>query len=530
MTTTTATASSPDRQVAHFSWRSAPREARRRARRCRAVSTVSGSPRPAGATRSRCSRSRRPPGSPELVPIRYGRMLVSPFTFYRGAAYLMAADLAGSPRTGLHAQLCGDAHLSNFGAFAAPDRRAGLRRQRLRRDAAGAVRVGRQAARRELRRRRPRPRLRRGASAVASSLAVTRAYREAMRDLAAHARPRRLVLAHRRRRRSLALDRRAASREAAQAARQATWPRRAPKDSLRAFAKLTRDGRRRAAHHQRPAADRADRGARRRRGGGCDRGSSCAASIRRLPAHAARRPATSARAASATSHAARKVVGVGSVGTRAWIVLLLGRDDEDPLFLQVKEAQAFGARAVPRQERVRQPRPARGRGPAADAGRQRHHARLGPGRRARRRRARLLRPPAVGPEGLGDRSSCMDPTAHGDLRPALRLDAGPRPRPLGRPRRDRRLPGRGRRPSTGRWPTSPRPTPTRTSATTRRIARGRQQRPPQGADRPVGRRALHAFVEISTDDGVADEERRAGHPTAPTVTEWRHDEPSPDVQ
>ena len=60
---------------------------------------------------------------PELVPIRYGRMLVSPFTFYRGAAYLMAADLAGAPRTGLEVQLCGDAHLSNFGVFAAPDRR-----------------------------------------------------------------------------------------------------------------------------------------------------------------------------------------------------------------------------------------------------------------------------------------------------------------------------------------------------------------------------------------------------------------------
>ena len=60
---------------------------------------------------------------PELVPIRYGRMLVSPFTFFRGAAYLMAADLAGEPRTGLEVQLCGDAHLSNFGAFAAPDRR-----------------------------------------------------------------------------------------------------------------------------------------------------------------------------------------------------------------------------------------------------------------------------------------------------------------------------------------------------------------------------------------------------------------------
>src|SRR3954468_23705884 len=60
---------------------------------------------------------------PELVPIRFGRMLVSPFTFYRGAAYLMAADLAGTPRTGLRVQLCGDAHLSNFGVFASPARR-----------------------------------------------------------------------------------------------------------------------------------------------------------------------------------------------------------------------------------------------------------------------------------------------------------------------------------------------------------------------------------------------------------------------
>ena len=60
---------------------------------------------------------------PELIPIRYGRMLVSPFTFFRGAAYVMAADLAGGPRTSLYAQLCGDAHLCNFGIFAAPDRK-----------------------------------------------------------------------------------------------------------------------------------------------------------------------------------------------------------------------------------------------------------------------------------------------------------------------------------------------------------------------------------------------------------------------
>ena len=59
----------------------------------------------------------------ELVPVRRGRMLVSPFTFYRGAALPMAADPAGTPASGLRVQLCGDAHLSNFGAFASPERR-----------------------------------------------------------------------------------------------------------------------------------------------------------------------------------------------------------------------------------------------------------------------------------------------------------------------------------------------------------------------------------------------------------------------
>ena len=60
---------------------------------------------------------------PQLVPVWHGRMLVSPFTFYRGAALPMAADLAGTPASGLWVQLCGDAHLSNFGAFASPERR-----------------------------------------------------------------------------------------------------------------------------------------------------------------------------------------------------------------------------------------------------------------------------------------------------------------------------------------------------------------------------------------------------------------------
>ena len=60
---------------------------------------------------------------PELVPIRHGRMIVSPFTFYRGAAAIMAWDLSRAPTSGLRVQCCGDAHLSNFGVFAAPDRR-----------------------------------------------------------------------------------------------------------------------------------------------------------------------------------------------------------------------------------------------------------------------------------------------------------------------------------------------------------------------------------------------------------------------
>ncbi|HET9081006.1 MAG TPA: DUF2252 family protein, partial [Trebonia sp.] len=60
---------------------------------------------------------------PDLVPVRHGRMMVSPFTFYRGAAKIMAADLKDTPSAGLGAQLCGDAHLSNFGMFASPERR-----------------------------------------------------------------------------------------------------------------------------------------------------------------------------------------------------------------------------------------------------------------------------------------------------------------------------------------------------------------------------------------------------------------------
>ena len=59
---------------------------------------------------------------PELVPIRYGRMLASPFAFYRGAAYVMASDLASTPRSDITVQACGDAHVSNFGVIGSPER------------------------------------------------------------------------------------------------------------------------------------------------------------------------------------------------------------------------------------------------------------------------------------------------------------------------------------------------------------------------------------------------------------------------
>ena len=96
---------------------------------------------------------------PELVPIRYGRMLVSPFTFYRGAAAIMAHDLAPTPRAGLKVQLCGDAHLSNFGGFASPDRALVFDLNDFDETRARAVRVGRQASRDELRDLRARQRL-----------------------------------------------------------------------------------------------------------------------------------------------------------------------------------------------------------------------------------------------------------------------------------------------------------------------------------------------------------------------------------
>ena len=110
----------------------------------------------------------------DLVPVRHGRMMVSPFTFYRGAAKIMAADLKDTPTAGLNVQLCGDAHLSNFGVFASPERSLGVRRQRLRRDAAGPVRVRREADGGELHDRGTQQRLHRPAGARRDACAPLR--------------------------------------------------------------------------------------------------------------------------------------------------------------------------------------------------------------------------------------------------------------------------------------------------------------------------------------------------------------------
>jgi uncharacterized protein (DUF2252 family) len=247
-----------------------------------------------------------------------GRMLVSAFTFYRGAAALMAADLADAPRTGLEVQLCGDAHLSNFGAFAAPDRRLifgvndfdeslpGPFEWDVKRLVASFAVAGRDRGFSSKQRKQ-------------ANLAVARSYREAMRDFA----------------RMRALDLWYARLDVEDVARQ--WSSQASskqvkrfdrnlakarsKDSMRAFDRLTRleDGEPRIISD--PPLIVPIR--------------SVIRSYRRTLTGDRRHLLERFRYV----HAARKVVGVGSVGTRAWIVLMLGNDNADPLFLQLKEAQ-----------------------------------------------------------------------------------------------------------------------------------------------------------------------------------------------
>ena len=213
--------------------------ARQRAAKCPAERTATGPRLLPESTRSRARGAGADAGARARAdPLRADARLAVHVLPRRGRD-LMAADLADGPRTGLQTQLCGDAHLSNFGGFAAPDRRLVVQHQRLRRDAAGPVRVGRQAARRELRRRRPRPRLRREGARARSTCDAWRVLPRGDARVRGDAQPRPLVRAprHRRARRAESSQQRRARHVEATAS--ANLAKARTKDSLKAFAKLT---------------------------------------------------------------------------------------------------------------------------------------------------------------------------------------------------------------------------------------------------------------------------------------------------
>jgi uncharacterized protein (DUF2252 family) len=280
----------------------------------------------------------------DLVPVRHGRMMVSPFTFYRGAAKIMAADLKDTPRAGLNVQLCGDAHLSNFGIFASPERQLlfdlndfdetlpGPFEYDVERMSASFTIAGRNNGFAK-------------ADTRAATLASVRAYREAMAGFAkmgtmdvwyAHLSEQDLLAAIRNLSREEGRSKKEAKKGAKKA--QAIANKARTRDSLQALSKLAEmvDGRYRIIS-QPPIV----------------------IPLRDVPETAELSPDQlqhviheQFRAYRATLQndrrhllerfeiidVARKVVGVGSVGTRAFIGLLQGRDERDPLFLQVKEA------------------------------------------------------------------------------------------------------------------------------------------------------------------------------------------------
>ncbi len=271
----------------------------------------------------------------DLVPVRYGRMSVSPFAFFRGAALVMASDLAGTPVSGLGVQACGDAHLSNFGIFGSAERRLVFDVNDFDETLPGPWEwdVKRLAASLEV--------AARGNGFADKDrrkivLAAVGRYRQTMRDFAAQ--PNLAVwYAH------ADMDALRAQFESQLKKRQRTVVAKSlakarTRDSMQDLAKLTRvvDGRPRIISDPPlivPVDELVPRST--------DRKallSELADLINRF-----RRSLQNDRRFLLEqfefADMARKVVGVGSVGTRCWIVLMLGRDQSDPLFLQVKEAE-----------------------------------------------------------------------------------------------------------------------------------------------------------------------------------------------
>ncbi len=275
---------------------------------------------------------------PELLPIRYGRMLASPFTFYRGAALLMAYDLAATPRSGVTVQLCGDAHLSNFGVFGTPERQMifdindfdetlpGPWEWDVKRLAASFEVMGRARAFSRSDRR-------------GIVMTVVRAYRERMREAASentldawydHLEVGRLVdqvVAESRRGRLKKREVRDVEKQVAKAR---------TRDSVRVATRRTGkfgDEIRFIAEPPLivPIEDLVVPGTEWEHSD--DMIKELLASYRRTLG-VEHHPLEEFR----YLHTARKVVGVGSVGTRCYVLLLIGRDESDPLILQVKEA------------------------------------------------------------------------------------------------------------------------------------------------------------------------------------------------
>jgi uncharacterized protein (DUF2252 family) len=270
-----------------------------------------------------------------LVPIRYGRMLVSPFTFYRGGALIMANDLATTPRTGLDVQCCGDAHLSNFGVFASPERQLvfdlndfdetlpGPWEWDVKRLAASILIAA----------------INNGYSVKDQERAVldtVREYRTAMERFAGMTNLD-VWYAH--------IDVESKLAELAPqfktemiARAQKTVAKARTRDSMTAFSKLTQvvDGKIRIVD-QSPLIVPLDRLI---ADGDTELTFEDLQGLLRAYRDTLEFDRRELLEQFSIADFARKVVGVGSVGTRAWIALMLGRDEEDPLFLQVKEAQA----------------------------------------------------------------------------------------------------------------------------------------------------------------------------------------------
>jgi uncharacterized protein (DUF2252 family) len=284
---------------------------------------------------------------PDLVPVRHGRMMVSPFTFYRGAAKIMAADLKDTPTAGLIVQLCGDAHLSNFGVFASPERALVFDLNDFDETLPGPFEydVKRMAASFTIAARNN------GfttAQASGATLASVTAYREAMAEFA-EMRTMDIWYSHRSEAdllaavESMTSSLKGADRKVAQAAeknaRKAALKAHT-RDSLQALSKLAErvDGEYRIVS-QPPVVVPA-----RELGPSLGMSADEVASTVHEQFRAYRATLQDDRRhlleRFQVVDVARKVVGVGSVGTRAFIVLLQGRDQQDPLFLQVKEATA----------------------------------------------------------------------------------------------------------------------------------------------------------------------------------------------